>query len=631
MKIPQATEFEQIKEQVSKKIISDYGKARFANEKPAATIHSAQKRVSETTEAMALLDAGRQVPFMGLQHVLHHTEKIEKGFVLEPQELIEYGDFLRSFRIIRQLFEKNQSIAPRLHHYAQGLADFSEIAEMIFQKIRNGQVDSNASRELRKIRGTIEKYEADLKKVFAKFFKESRYLQENRVIKKNDRYTLPVRAEFQQQIKGTIIERSNKRATVFIEPEAAARLNDRLILAQAEETAAQYQVLSELTGAIAEQMNAVFACLDILVVLDIIFARGKYCREINGQPIAITEEEVLLLDQVRHPLLGTDAVPLSLKLGEENRCMVITGPNAGGKTVVLKTVGLVCAMAHYGLFPAHNGNSSVPFLKSLWMDIGDQQSLENSLSTFSGHMSNIAQIMTNASRNSIVLLDEIGSGTEPNEGAALAIAIMESIYRSGALMIATTHYGEIKQFALDHQDFETAAMAFDAKTLTPKYRLLTNAVGESNAFWISEKMAIPAEVVQTAKDYLKNKSYSFEKQPFETSRKRTDPQETKSEHIFQKGDQVFSAEHEKRGVFYEYLEQGQAKIYIEKQCFVVAARRLQLLTKREALYPAGYDLDQLFSDFAQRKFTRDIERGSKKAQKQLRKAAQERQAKRSLD
>jgi dsDNA-specific endonuclease/ATPase MutS2 len=451
------------------------------------------------------------------------------------------------------------------------------------------------------------------------------------VNKKNDRYTLPVRAEFQQQIKGTIIERSNKRATVFIEPEAAARLNDRLILAQAEETAAQYQVLSELTGAIAEQMNAVFACLDILVVLDIIFARGKYCREINGQPIAITEEEVLLLDQVRHPLLGTDAVPLSLKLGKENRCMVITGPNAGGKTVVLKTVGLVCAMAHYGLFPAHNGNSSVPFLKSLWMDIGDQQSLENSLSTFSGHMSNIAQIMTNASRNSIVLLDEIGSGTEPNEGAALAIAIMESIYRSGALMIATTHYGEIKQFALDHQDFETAAMAFDAKTLTPKYRLLTNAVGESNAFWIAEKMAIPAEVVQTAKDYLKNKSYSFEKQPFETSRKRTDPQETKSEHIFQKGDQVFSAEHEKRGVFYEYLEQGQAKIYIEKQCFVVAARRLQLLTKREALYPAGYDLDQLFSDFAQRKFTRDIERGSKKAQKQLRKAAQERQAKRSLD
>lgn len=170
MKIPQATEFEQIKEQVSKKIISDYGKARFANEKPAATIHSAQKRVTETTEAMALLAAGRQVPFMGLQHVLHHTEKIEKGFVLEPQELIEYGDFLRSFRIIRQLFEKNQSIAPRLHQYAQGLEDFSEIAEMIFQKIRNGQVDSNASRELRKIRGTIENMKLDLKKSFCKVF-----------------------------------------------------------------------------------------------------------------------------------------------------------------------------------------------------------------------------------------------------------------------------------------------------------------------------------------------------------------------------------------------------------------------------------------------------------------------------
>lgn len=288
-------------------------------------------------------------------------------------------------------------------------------------------------------------------------------------------------------------------------------------------------------------------------------------------------------------------------------------------------------MAHYGLFPAHNGKSIVPFLKSLWMDIGDQQSLENSLSTFSGHMSNIAQIMKNATRHSIVLLDEIGSGTEPNEGAALAIAIMESIYRSGALMIATTHYGEIKQFAVDHQDFETAAMAFDAKTLTPKYRLLTNAVGDSNAFWIAEKMAIPADVVQTAKEYLKHKTYSFEKQLFEKGKKQPPQQEAKIDLIFQKGDLVFSTEHNQRGLFYEYLEQGQAKISIEKHFFVVAARRLQLLTKREVLYPAGYDLDQLFVEFAQRKFTRDIERGSKKAQKQLRKAAQERQTNRPVD
>ena len=198
------------------------------------------------------------------------------------------------------------------------------------------------------------------------------------------------------------------------------------------------------------------------------------------------------------------------------------------------------------------------------MDIGDQQSLENSLSTFSGHMSNIAQIMKNATRHSIVLLDEIGSGTEPNEGAALAIAIMESIYRSGALMIATTHYGEIKQFAVDHQDFETAAMAFDAKTLTPKYRLLTNAVGDSNAFWIAEKMAIPADVVQTAKEYLKHKTYSFEKEPFEKGKKQPPQQEAKINLIFQKGDLVFSTEHNQRGLFYEYLEQGQAEISIEK-------------------------------------------------------------------
>jgi DNA mismatch repair protein MutS2 len=624
MNIPKETEFELIKETVRQKILSDYGKQRFTEQQPATSLQSAQKRLSETQEAMALLDSGQQVPFMGLAEILHHTTKIEKGLILEPRELIDYGDFLRSFRLIRQMFEKNQWQTPRLTGYAQGLVDFSEIAQQIFDKIRNGQVDTDASRELRKIRGQIAKHEADLKKVFSKFLQEPRLLQDARIIQKNERYTLPVRSEFQHQIKGQIIERSNKRSTVFIEPEAAVRLNDRLMMAKAEETAEEYQILASLTGLIAENLAEIFNCLDILVELDIIFARAKYCREIHGVPLTINEEERIDLRAVRHPLLGQDAVPLTLELGSDARCLVITGPNAGGKTVVLKTVALISVMAHYGLFPAHAGGSQIPFLKNLWMDIGDQQSLSNALSTFSGHMNNVAQILKYASRQSIVLLDEIGSGTEPNEGAALAIAIMEAIYQSGALLIATTHYGEIKQFAIDHQDFHTAAMAFDPETLMPKYRLLSDAVGTSNAFWIAEKMTIAKEVVAKAQQYLETKEYPKQKMAFKAIHKK--PQTTETATHFQKGDRISYTETNQIGLFYDYLDNGQAQVLLDETLVTVPARRLKLLMARENLYPKGYDLESLFHSFAERKFQRDIDRGSKKAQKELRKQAEKRQS-----
>ncbi|OTN76587.1 hypothetical protein A5886_001664 [Enterococcus sp. 8G7_MSG3316] len=617
MNIPQAAEFEQIKTQVSKKIISDYGKKRFAEEKPAASYTTAVKRMEETKEAVALLNAGLTIPFMGMQSAQHETEKIEKGFILLPHELVAYSDFLRSMPRIKAFLEKHRMLAPRLAGYGEVLADFTPITDQIDQMIRHQRVDPDANRQLRKIIRQIDQREADLKKVFLKFLAQGKYLQDNRMIKKNDRYTLPVKAEWQHQFKGSIIERSNKGGTVFIEPDSVARLNDRLIIAEAEKTAIEYQILAELTGMIAEELPAIYQSLDCLAVLDVIYARGKFCREINGVPLTINQQETLVLDHVTHPLLGDEAVPLDLSLGIDTRCMVITGPNAGGKTVVLKTVALVCGMAHHGLFPAHNGQSSVPFLKSLSMDIGDQQSLANALSTFSGHMANIAEILAGNQRHSIVLLDEIGSGTEPNEGTALAIAIMDALYRSGALLIATTHYGEIKQFAVDHADFQTAAMAFDPETLTPKYRLLINQVGESNAFWIAEKMQIPPHIVTQAATYMSTKQYPVDKETFTLLSETATPID--QQQVLKKGDQVLATDRGKKGVFYQYGENGQAEVWIEDRMEMIAVKRIQLLIKQAELYPADYDLDQLFMDHHSYKFNKDLNRGSKKAYKQLKK------------
>lgn len=623
MKIPQAAEFEQIKAQVKQKIISDYGQTLFAQERPAASYETANKRMEETKEAIAILAAGHAVPFMGLQHAQLYTDKIEKGFILTPHELVAYGDFLRSFPRIKQLFTKNRSLAPRLARYVEELGEFSSITAQIAQTIRHQRIDPEANRHLRKIVRQIDQLESDMKKVFLKFLSQSKFLQDNRMIRKNERYTLPVRAEWQHQFKGSIIERSNKGSTVFIEPDAVARLNDRLILAEGEKTAIEYQILAELTGMIAEELPAIHQCLDCLAVLDVIFAKGKFCREIKGTPVEINQNERLVLDHVKHPLLGDAAVPLDLSLGIDTRCMVITGPNAGGKTVVLKTVALVCAMAHHGLFPAHHGQSSIPFLKGLSMDIGDQQSLANALSTFSGHMANIAEILADNQRNRVVLLDEIGSGTEPNEGAALAIAIMDALYRSGALLIATTHYGEIKQYAVDHPDFQTAAMAFDPETLTPKYRLLVNQVGESNAFWIAEKMQIPQTIVAHAAAYLSTKDYPLDKKTFALIKESRPKSE--SDRKFAKGDQVLATDRGEKGIFYQYADNGQVQVWINERMEVMAEKRIQLLIKQEELYPAEYDLDQLFVDHQTYKFNKDILRGSKKAYKQLRKQEKERE------
>lgn len=621
----QATEFITIKKMVIDRCISDYTKELVEDREPASDYATVQKRLTETNEAMLILASGQHVPFMGLSQIKHLTLKIEKGIVLEASELTEYGDFLRSFRLIAKFFEKNRYQTPILYSYTKNLTDFDQIIEAIQNSISGNLVKSEASRELRKIRGRITKLEADIEKNCAKLLKKATangWVQDRLFVKKDERYTLPIKTTFQSKIKGEIIERSNRGTTVFIEPEGIRKLNDQLILAKSEEISVIYQILASLTGSIAEESSAISYCTEIIVELDAIFARGKYSQSIGGKMIEVNEDERLIFDKVQHPLLK-EPVPLNLSLGQDNHGLIITGPNAGGKTVVLKTIALVCLMTSFGLCVKHGGNSSIGVFKKIFIDIGDQQSLENSLSTFSGHMKNISEILRTTTRKTLILLDEIGSGTEPNEGAALGIAAMESMYQKGGTIVATTHYGEIKDFALQHEDFQTAAMAFDSSTLTPKYQLLLNQVGDSNAFWIAQKMAVEEKVLQQAKHYLQNKQYTTKKIP----RKTRSRVEKVSEPVvmFQKGDRVWSSELSKNAIFYEYVNEAQAKVFVEKQAFTCTVKRLTLEMSALELYPQDYDLEQLFVDHQERKFTRDIDRGSKKAQKKLRKAAEARQ------
>lgn len=329
--IYQETEFTKIIELVNNHIISDYGKALFLEKKPAKSLATAEKRLEETKEAVQLLDSGQQVPFMGLKDIYRLTQKIEKGLILEPAELLEYGDFLRSFKVIGRFTEKNQWQAPTLYRYTKDLPDFTKLSEDVSSKIVRGQLIDDASRNLWKICSQISKIEGAIEKVFSKFLKNNSYLQEKMIVQKKDRYTFPVKIEFQSKIKGSIIEKSNRGTTVFIEPDSVAKLNEQLILAKAEKTAEVYQILAALTGMIAEKLPEIRLGLDILAELDIIFARAKYSRSIDGKPIQVNQEQVLCLNNVCHPLLKSQAVPLSIELGQDFRGLIITGPNAGGK------------------------------------------------------------------------------------------------------------------------------------------------------------------------------------------------------------------------------------------------------------------------------------------------------------
>lgn len=625
------TQFNTIKEKLMTYAISYYGKERIKALQPSSRIDVVKKRLQETAEAKALLHANLHVPFMGLNNIEHLTNQVEKGFILEPNELVSYADFLRSSRLIQSFMKKNQFSAPLLARYSESLQLFSSIEDEIYHVIRNNQVENIASRELRKIRRAIQECEKEIElklNGFLRNMQNKSKIQEAMIVKKNDRYAIPIKATYKNQISGTVLDTSSKGTTVFIEPSTVVKLNDKLDQLKMDEATEIYQILSTLTGLIAEQMDAIQSNLEVVAQYDMIFAKAKYSREIKGIEPEINQEGIVEFVNVKHTLLGETAVPLNLSLGTNYRGLTITGPNAGGKTVVLKTVGLISLQTMIGVQIIAEAGTNIAIFDQIFVDIGDHQSIENALSTFSGHMQNISEILARSKQNSLILLDEIGSGTEPNEGAALAIAIMEAFYKKGSIMITTTHYGEIKRFSEQHDDFLTAAMAFDSENLTPKYQLILGETGESNAFWIANKMNLDKRVVALAQNYLHHRTYSSKKEEF--LKKVKNQKEQPVFPTYEKGDRIFWTEKKKIGLVYESIEMtDDVVIQVETERITVHKRQLKIERSAKELYPPNYDLDSLFENYHDRKRNRDLERGSKKAHKKLRKEMQERQAKNS--
>ena len=617
-------QYNELKDIVKSYCVSGLGKQLLDKLTPSPNLTVVKNRLNETTEARAILDAEGHVPFLGVSNIDNTIKKLEKGIILDPSELVSISDFLRGCRKIKKFMLEKEFFAPVLASYANSMAEFKSVEEEINFAIKANRVDSAASRELKRIRNHIETTEEKIKDRLTKFLNSSAnktYIQEFFISKKDDRYTIPIKATYKNHVQGTVVEVSSKGATVFMEPSAVAKLNGELGILKAEEAVEEYQILATLSGLLMENIREININMELISQYDMVFAKAKFSKHIGGVEPSLNDYGYIKLVNCKHPLLTGEAVPLYFEIGQDYRSLIITGPNAGGKTVVLKTIGLLTLATMSGFHIVADKGTEIAVFTNVFVDIGDNQSIENALSTFSSHIKNLSDIMRASNNNTLLLFDEIGSGTEPNEGAALAISILEEFYHMGCITVATTHYGEIKRFSEMHSDFMNAAMRFNSDTLEPLYQLIIGTSGESNALWISKKMNIRDTVLQRAKGYIDNKDYHLERVNNSKVRKpQIENRGTTVKYEFQKGDRVKLLDHDDVGIVYEEMDNFyNVVVFYEREFIKVHVKRLALELPATELYPEGYDVETLFVDYKDRKLQHDIERGSKKALRKIQK------------
>ncbi|EOP87162.1 MutS2 family protein [Bacillus cereus HuB4-4] len=617
-------QYNELKDIVKSYCVSGLGKELLNKLEPSTSLKVVRNRLNETTEARAILDAEGHVPFFGISNIASTIQKLEKGMILDPEELVSVSDFLRGCRKIKKFMLDKEFFAPVLASYANSMTEYKSIEEEINFSIKGNSIDVAASKELKRIRNNIDSVDGKIKERLMKFLNSSankKFIQEFFISKKDDRYTIPIKSSYKNQVAGSIIEASAKGSTVFIEPHTVTKLNAELAGLKAEEAVEEYQILATLSGMVLENIYSIKINMELISQYDMVFAKAKFSKSIDGIEPKLNDHGYIHLVNCKHPLLTGQVVPLNFKIGQEYRSLIITGPNAGGKTIVLKTIGLLTLATMSGLHIAGDKGTEIAIFENVFVDIGDNQSIENALSTFSSHMKNLSEIMSMSNNNTLLLFDEIGSGTEPNEGAALAISILEELYLTGCITVASTHYGEIKRFSEMHDDFMNAAMQFNSETLEPLYKLVIGKSGESNALWIANKMSVKEHVLKRAKEYMGNKEYALEKVNESKIRKPKFVQEKREFHYEYKiGDRVNLLDYDDFGIIYKEKDNFyNVVVYYNGEFVEVNVKRITLEVAAKELYPEGYDLNTLFVDYKERKMQHDIERGSKKALRKIQK------------
>ncbi|GAE05248.1 clostridial MutS2-related protein [Paenibacillus sp. JCM 10914] len=601
-------EYEKIRTELGHFTASYLGLSHVHKMAPSTQIKAIRHQLNETEEAKQLLQTGASVPIPSLEGLELILDLLGTGYVLSEREFGHLVQFLRSCRQLIQYMNTKGSIAPTISSYASSLSELRPLLTAIEQRIYNGRIVDGASKELSKIRKKLGVMEDRIKRKLDSLV--SRYkgiLQEHVVSKRDGRYVLPIKKEHRKVVPGSILDESASGQTVFIEPADLQSLQMELHYLRADEIKEETKVLSELTALTEQHEQELRTNTDIVGIYDYIIAKGKYAVSIKGRNVTLNQEGFIHLKSAVHPLLGASMVPLDFSIGRDYSTLIITGPNTGGKTSALKTVGLITVMVQSGLLVPVAEGSHCAIFDEVSVDIGDGQSLEHALSTFSAHIRNIRDILQTAGRSSLVLLDEMASGTDPGEGVGLSIAILEELHRRRATVVVTTHFTEIKNFANHRPGFENARMEFDEETLEPLYRLRIGEAGNSYAFVIAAKLGIPAAIISRSREITNNGADRILEVPADTPVKTsTEPnaadrsnkikaskqtesvpsleEDSSSQPKFNIGDRVYIPYLGRSATVYEVKDQmGNVGVMIQKEKLKINHKRINLHCGRESL------------------------------------------------
>lgn len=508
-------EFNKIKEKIKKYARTNAGKEKVAELAPYDNVYEINNKLAETNEALeVILDKGNP-PLEGLFDIHEGIERARKGGTLTPGQLLKIGSTLRAARNMKEFFKREEfeKSYERLEDLAYILTPVKTLEDDIERSIvSEEEISDKASSTLYNIRRSLKEKNSSVREKISSIVRShSKYLQDDLYTMRGDRYVIPVKSEYKSAVPGIVHDQSSTGATFFIEPMSLVNLNNEIRELVLKEKAEIDRILAELSLKVKENSDQCASNFKMLVEFDFIFAKARYAERLNAVKPIIREDGQFHIYSGRHPMIDDDkVVPSDVYIGDDFDTLMITGPNTGGKTVTIKMVGLLHIMGLSGLLIPARDNSSLSFFTEVFAEIGDEQSIEQNLSTFSSHMTNIVEIMRYVDDKSLVLFDEIGSGTDPAEGAALAMSIIETLRNRKARIIATTHYSELKAYALKTDGVENASVEFDIETLRPTYRLLIGVPGKSNAFEISKRLGLVEGVIKRAKAYMSEENLQFE-------------------------------------------------------------------------------------------------------------------------
>lgn len=622
MNIDRQIELDKVKELWADLAITDWAKEKIKEVSLCFSENELRKQLRDTTDARSLIEKTGTPPLQNISEIKDILLIAEKGDCLTPYQLERVEKVLVSIKRLKDYLEKGKAHNNSLAYYDENLDFLPKLREEICSKIRNGAVDDYASKELRQVRNQITKCEEQMKQKAEQIMHSFKgYMADNYCTLRNGRICMPVKKEYKLKIPGTIIDKSSTGNTLFIEPSSVAKYYEELQLLKISEENAVYHILYTLSAIVSASAPVLNANLTMIEKLDFIFSKGKLSIDMDATEPVINTERRIRLTEARHPLMDKmTAVPLQFDIGGKVRGIVITGPNTGGKTVAIKTVMLNCIMAQCGLHVTCR-QADICMNNSYLCDIGDGQNLSENLSTFSAHITNVLEVLREANKDSFVIMDELGSGTDPAEGMGIAIAILEELKKSGAIFLVTTHYPEVKEYAANTEDIVNARMVFDKETLSPTYQMVIGEAGESCAFYIADRLGMPNEMLKVAiraaygEDAVA--SYKFQtpeanilkKSTSKLSKAKKGKQHAELSTKYKIGDSVMVYPEKKIGIVCEPVnEKGVLRVQLPGKKIWINHKRVKLQVAATELYPEDYDFSIIFETSENRKKRHQMQR-----------------------